>query len=64
VTGSAHCTLAPFWAGQLGRPSLTGYQASPRGGTVRVRVEGERVLLGGHAVTVLSGQLGGAALPH
>jgi PhzF family phenazine biosynthesis protein len=63
VTGSAHCTLAPFWARRLGRPSLTGYQASPRGGTVRVRVEGERVLLGGRAVTVLSGHLGGAALP-
>ena len=63
VTGSAHCTLAPFWAQRLGRPSLTGYQASPRGGTVRVRVEGERVLLGGRAVTVLSGHLGGAALP-
>ena len=34
VTGSAHCTLAPYWFGRLGRTELTGYQASPRGGTV------------------------------
>jgi len=60
VTGSAHCTLAPYWAGRLGRPALTGYQASARGGTVRVRVEGERVLLAGQAVTVFSGELSGA----
>ena len=63
VTGAAHCTLAPFWAQRLGRPSLTGYQASARGGMVRVRAEGERVLLGGHAVTVFSGHLSDAALP-
>jgi PhzF family phenazine biosynthesis protein len=63
VTGSAHCTLAPYWAGRLGRPELTGYQASARGGTVRVRVEGDRVLLAGRAVTVFSGQLSDAALP-
>jgi PhzF family phenazine biosynthesis protein len=63
VTGSAHCTLAPYWAGRLGRPELTGYQASARGGTVRVRVEGDRVLLAGRAVTVFSGQLSEAALP-
>src|SRR5215510_7602861 len=63
VTGSAHCTLAPFWADRLGRTSLTGYQASARGGAVRVRVGGERVLLGGHAVTVFSGHLSDAALP-
>ncbi len=63
VTGSAHCTLAPYWARRLGRPGLTGYQASARGGTVKVRVEGERVLLAGRAVTVFSGQLSDAALP-
>lgn len=57
VTGSAHCGLAPFWAGRLGRQELTGYQASERGGTVTVRVEGERVRLGGQAVTVLRGEL-------
>jgi PhzF family phenazine biosynthesis protein len=63
VTGSAHCTLAPYWAQRLGRPGLTGYQASARGGTVRVRVDGDRVLLAGRAVTVFSGELSGAALP-
>lgn len=57
VTGSAHCFLAPYWAARLGREELTGYQASPRGGTVRVRLVGGRVKLGGRAVTVLKGEL-------
>jgi PhzF family phenazine biosynthesis protein len=57
VTGSAHCTLAPFWADRLGRPELVGYQVSPRGGTVKVRVAGERVILAGQAITVLRGTL-------
>jgi PhzF family phenazine biosynthesis protein len=63
VTGSAHCTLAPYWAERLGRAELTGHQASVRGGTVGVRVEGDRVLLAGRAVTVFSAQLSDAALP-
>ena len=57
VTGSAHCALAPFWAERLGRTILTGYQASARGGTVRVETKGERVLLGGKARTVVRGEL-------
>lgn len=57
VTGSAHCGLGPFWASRLGRDELVGYQASARGGTVRVRLDGDRVHLGGHAVTVLRGEL-------
>ena len=57
VTGSAHCCLAPFWSARLGATSLTGYQASSRGGVVRVRLEGDRVALGGQAVTVLRGHL-------
>jgi predicted PhzF superfamily epimerase YddE/YHI9 len=57
VTGSAHCTLGPFWAERLGRAELTGFQASARGGLVQVRPRGDRVLLGGRAVTVLRGQL-------
>lgn len=57
VTGSAHCALAPFWSERLGQTRMTGYQASPRGGTVRVEVKGDRVLLGGQAVTVLRGEL-------
>jgi PhzF family phenazine biosynthesis protein len=63
VTGSAHCTLAPYWFGRLGRTELTGYQASPRGGTVRVRAAADRILLTGYAVTVLTGELAAAALP-
>lgn len=61
VTGSAHCTLAPFWAEKLRKDELVGFQCSARGGTVRVRVGGEvpagRVQLGGRAVTVLRGEL-------
>jgi predicted PhzF superfamily epimerase YddE/YHI9 len=52
VTGSAHCALAAYWAPRLGRQELVGYQASARGGTVRMRLDGERVVLGGQAVTV------------
>ncbi len=57
VTGSAHCALSPFWSKRLGRAQLTGYQASTRGGIVRVSFDGDRVHLGGQAVTVLRGQL-------
>jgi predicted PhzF superfamily epimerase YddE/YHI9 len=57
VTGSAHCALGPFWAERLGRERLVGYQASARGGLVRVVVAGERVKLGGQAVTVMTGEL-------
>ena len=57
VTGSAHCALAPYWTAKLGRSELTGYQASARGGTVRVRLRDDRVILGGQAVTVLRGEL-------
>jgi PhzF family phenazine biosynthesis protein len=57
VTGSAHCTLAPYWSKKLGKDEMVGYQASARGGVVRVRVSGDRVYLGGQAVTVLRGEL-------
>jgi PhzF family phenazine biosynthesis protein len=57
VTGAAHCALGPFWAARLGRNELVGYQASKRGGIVRCRVDGDRVVLGGHAVTVTRGEL-------
>jgi predicted PhzF superfamily epimerase YddE/YHI9 len=63
VTGSAHCTLAPYWADRIGRSELTGFQASARGGTVKVSLDGDRVRLAGRAVTVLTGQLSDAALP-
>lgn len=57
VTGSAHCGLAPYWRPRIGRDVMTGYQASPRGGTVRVTVAGDRVMLAGRAVTMLRGML-------
>ncbi|HUY66236.1 MAG TPA: PhzF family phenazine biosynthesis protein [Acidimicrobiales bacterium] len=52
VTGSAHCTLAAHWGRRLGREVLVGEQASPRGGTVRTRLNGDRVVLAGQAVTM------------
>jgi PhzF family phenazine biosynthesis protein len=52
VTGSAHCALAPYWAEKLGRNELHAFQASPRGGELRLRNEGDRVVLGGKALTV------------
>lgn len=57
VTGSAHCTLAPFWVERLGKRVLRAYQASARGGELLVELQGERVLLAGNAVTVFRGQL-------
>ena len=57
VTGSAHCCLAPYWGAKLGKTEMTGFQASSRGGVVRVRTAGDRVILGGQAVTVLRGEL-------
>lgn len=57
VTGSAHCTLGPYWAEKLGKHEMVGYQASARGGTVHVRVDGDRVALGGQAITVMQGEL-------
>lgn len=57
VTGSAHCCLGPYWHLRLNKKDLTGYQASDRGGLVKVKVLGDRVSLSGKAVTVLKGEL-------
>jgi PhzF family phenazine biosynthesis protein len=57
VTGSAHCCLAPYWSERLGKNDFRAYQASPRGGELRVRLDGDRVKLAGRAVTVLRGEL-------
>jgi predicted PhzF superfamily epimerase YddE/YHI9 len=57
VTGSSHCALGPYWGERLGKSDLTAYQASARGGVVRVRLNGDRVILGGQAVTVMRGEL-------
>ncbi len=57
VTGSAHCVLGPYWKGRIGKDDFLAYQASARGGVVKVGVRGDRVLLGGQAVTVWKGEL-------
>lgn len=61
VTGSAHCVLGPYWKARLGKDDFLAYQASTRGGVVKVGVRGDRVLLGGQAVTVWKGELLGEA---
>ncbi len=57
VTGSAHCCLGPFWGERLGKTEMAAFQASARGGKVQVRLSGNRVILGGQAVTVVKGEL-------
>lgn len=57
VTGSAHCTLAPYWASRLTRTTLVGRQISRRGGTVHCELSGNRVHLGGHAVRYAQSQI-------
>jgi len=63
VTGSAHTVLAPYWADRLGRTSLVGLQVSPRSGRVGVELNGDRVTIAGHAITVSDGTLSTAANP-
>ena len=58
VCGSAHCMLAPYWTEKLGaETSMLARVSSPRGGDVRVRVEGARTKIAGKAVTTLKGSL-------
>ena len=57
VTGSAHTVLAPFWSQRLGRTELTAHQASARGGDLLLRVRGDRIIIGGYAVSVATGDL-------
>jgi len=57
VTGSAHCTLIPYWAGRLGKMDMFARQVSKRGGELFCRLAGERVRIGGHAVLYLRGQI-------
>ena len=57
VCGSAHCCLGAFWRKRLGKSEFLAYQASPRGGVVKVRVNGDRAFLGGRAVIVAQGEL-------
>jgi PhzF family phenazine biosynthesis protein len=57
VTGSAHCTLGPYWGERLHKKEMMAYQASARGGEIHIRLDDDRVRLGGKAVTVLRGAL-------
>jgi predicted PhzF superfamily epimerase YddE/YHI9 len=57
VTGSAHCCLGPYWYQKLKKEALIGYQASERVGIVRIRIEGDRVRLGGKEVTIFKGEV-------
>ena len=57
VTGSAHCALAPYWAKRLGKPTMNARQLSKRTGTLRCRVEGERVFISGRTVAYLEGTI-------
>lgn len=57
VCGSAHCCLGPFWQRRMGKNSFVAYQASARGGVVKVRVTKDRAFLGGRAITVAKGEL-------
>ncbi|OPY35937.1 MAG: hypothetical protein A4E35_02213 [Methanoregula sp. PtaU1.Bin051] len=57
VTGSAHCSLGPFWGERLKKTRLSGFQCSVRGGAVRMQLQGDRVILTGNTVAILSGRL-------
>jgi PhzF family phenazine biosynthesis protein len=57
VTGSSHCVLTPFWSQRLGKASMTAYQASARGGVLKVRLDNDRVRIAGRAVTVIKGEI-------
>jgi predicted PhzF superfamily epimerase YddE/YHI9 len=57
VTGSAHCTLVPFWAERLGRSELVAHQVSERGGELHCELRGDRVIMSGHCVLFLTGSI-------
>jgi predicted PhzF superfamily epimerase YddE/YHI9 len=57
VTGSAHCTLIPYWSQQLGKTKLFARQVSPRGGELFCELSGDRVRIGGRAVLYLRGEI-------
>lgn len=57
VTGSSHCSLAPYWQAKLGKDKMLAYQASARGGELHVECTPERIYISGQAVTVLRGEL-------
>lgn len=63
VTGAAHCSLAPYWQKKLGKSNFLARQVSARGGTLKIQLQGDRVLLSGQAITVLKGTLLSSPVP-
>lgn len=63
VTGSAHCCLGPYWGERLGKTELNAWQASARGGAIKLKLDQDRVLLTGTAITMIRGELAQAAAP-
>ena len=57
VTGSAHCTLVPFWAERLGKSQLVAHQVSPRGGELHCEHRGDRVIMSGKCTLFLTGSI-------
>jgi PhzF family phenazine biosynthesis protein len=57
VTGSAHAALTPYWSNVLGKTDFVAFQASSRGGILKVRLAGDRVLIAGRSVVVAAGDL-------
>ena len=57
VTGSSHCSLAPYWQAKLGKDKMLAYQASPRGGELHVECTTDRIYISGQAVTVMQGEI-------
>jgi predicted PhzF superfamily epimerase YddE/YHI9 len=57
VTGSAHCTLVPFWAERLSRSKMVAHQVSPRGGELHCELRGDHVIMSGHCVLFLTGNI-------
>ena len=57
VTGSSHCTLTPYWAARLAKNTLTAKQLSPRGGDLLCELRGDRVVIAGHVVEYLRGEI-------
>lgn len=57
VTGSSHCALVPYWAEKLGKKELFAFQSSARGGELKLKLDGDRILIEGKAVTVIKGIL-------
>jgi predicted PhzF superfamily epimerase YddE/YHI9 len=57
VTGSSHCSLAPFWASRLGKNEMFAFQASSRSGELKLILNNHRLLISGQAITIIEGKM-------